>query len=473
MIDMRNLRLTLTLICVMVMSIAQAATPKYVFYFIGDGMGVGQVQALRTYYKTVGEPADDAVHFYDFPFASIITTYSANSDVTDSAAAGTALACGSKTHNGMIGMDADTVALTSVAKQMKAKGRGVALISSVCLDDATPAAFYATSPNRNYYYSIAQQGAESGFDFLAGAYFRDPYGVKAKSAGNVFAEYEAAGYEIVRGREGYDNALSARAERILWLDADTVSENRIGYVVDGDNGDMTLPQLVESGIDFLYKKYPKGFFMMAEGGAIDHMGHANDPAGVLGELRAFDAAVQEAYEFYLKHPNETLIIITADHETGGLSMGANGVYAVDMNVVEPVEISKGEFAVLMRNLFETNGRRTTWEHVETLMSQHLGLCSEVKLTAGEEGRLKVLFQEVLENRSKDVETLYHNFDELTNEIYKVYSDKCHFGWTTSGHSGNPVPLFVIGAGAEYFEGTGWLDNTDIPRLIGKATRVTK
>ncbi len=469
---MRNIRLATVVLLLTVVGMVQAATPKYVFYFIGDGMGLGQVQALRTYFKTVGGD-DTLVHFYDFPMASFITTFSANSDVTDSAAAGTALSCGVKTNNGMLGMDADTVAATSVAKHMKAAGKGVAIISSVCLDDATPAAFYAHCPNRGQYYDIAREGAASGYDILAGAYFRDPFGVRAGVEGNVFAEYEAAGYTIIRGATGYDEAKTKGAERILWLDNDSTTENRIGYVVDGETQDVTLPQMVHSSIDFLYKKYPKGFFMMAEGGAIDHMGHANDPAGVLGELRAFDDAVREAYEFYKKHPNETLIVVTADHETGGLAMGANGVYAVDMNIVDCVSVSKGKFTQAMRQLLAENGRATTWAQVRELMSQHLGLGDNVALTAGEEGELMIIFQELLDNRSADIKTLYHNFDELTNEIYKIYSGKCGFGWTTSGHSGNPVPLFVVGAGMEHFQGKGWLDNTQIPYILGKAARVMK
>ena len=122
----------------------------------------------------------------------------------------------------MIGMDADTVALTSIAKKMKASGRGVAIMSSVCIDDATPASFYATVPSRHQYHSIASQGAASGFDLLAGAYFRDPYGVRAHTQGNVFAEYQASGYTVVRGRDGY--TLPQDASRVLWLDNDSTTE---------------------------------------------------------------------------------------------------------------------------------------------------------------------------------------------------------------------------------------------------------
>lgn len=463
---MKKFRHVISLIFLLWGGVVFSAVPKYVFYFIGDGMGMGQVQALRTYFNNVNDSLSELPHFYDAQVAGLITTYSANDDITDSAAAGTALACGAKSRNGMIGMDADTVPLVSVAKMMKRAGRGVAVMSSVCLDDATPAAFYASSPSRNNYYHIASQGSESGFDFMAGAYFRDPYGVRCGSKGNVFAQYEAAGYAIVRGREGYNDAVKAHAQRVLWLDKDTTTENRIGYAIDGDNGDMTLPQMVRCGIDFLYGKYPKGFFMMAEGGAIDHMGHGNDPSGILCETIEFDAAVREAIEFYKKHPRETLIVITADHETGGMSVGTiDSNHKPNMHYLQCAMLSKGEFGNAMRKLLVQRGKNATWGDVTSLMSENLGLGSYIPMTAGEEGYLMMAFQEVLDEKSKEQETLYANYDELTKEVFKVYSAKMGIGWTTVHHTACPVPIFVMGVGADKFDNKGWLDNTDVPRIL--------
>lgn len=468
---MKIKRFLITALLLLMVGVVYAAKPKYVFYFIGDGMGIGQVQTLRTYFKNVPDADADKMHFYDFPVASFITTYSASDDITDSAAAGTALATGCKTRNSMIGMDADTVALTSVAKLLKTAGRGVAVMSSVCLDDATPSAFYASRPSRHDYHQIALQGAASDFDFMAGAYFRDPYGVRAKTPGNVFANYEAAGYTVVRGRQGYNDAIAGKARKVLWLDNDTTTENRIGYAIDGDNGDMTLPQMVRSGIDFLYKNYPKGFFIMAEGGAIDHMGHGNEAPGALLEVREFDAAVREAYEFYKQHPHETLIIVTADHETGGMSLGTEVNSTPALHYVQYAKASKGEFGNMLKKLMREKGKKTTWGDVRSLMSQLTGLGDAIAITAGEEGYLMMIFQRILDNRGKNIKTLYADFDELTNEIFKLYSNKMGIGWTTSHHSGCPVPLFVVGAGSEAFTGQGWLDNTDIPRTIAKLSGV--
>ena len=471
---MKKIRLVAVMSLLICAGCAMGATPKYVFYFIGDGMGIAQVQALRTYYKQMGDSVAQLPHFYDAPVMGYITTYSANDDITDSAAAGTALACGSKTRNGMIGMDADTVALTSVAKKMKAAGRGVAVMSSVCLDDATPSAFYASRPSRHHYHQIEQQGAASGFDFMAGAYFRDPYGVRCGVPGNVFAEYEAAGYTIVRGREGFNDAIKADARRVLWLDNDTTTENRIGYAIDGDNGDMTLPQMVRSGIDFLYTNHPQGFFMMAEGGAIDHMGHGNDPSGVLRETIEFDAAVREAIAFYNEHPQETLIVITADHETGGFSVGTiDSRHKVNMHYLSCATMSKSVFGDRMRELLAQRGKDIAWEDVTAFMADRLGLGIHIPMTANEEARLQEVLQKVIDEKSEDQKTLYANYDELTKEIYKLYSAKLGLGWTTVHHTGSPVPLFVMGVGAEAFDNKGWLDNTDVPRIIADVCGVNE
>lgn len=470
---MKTYRFITLLLAVWMAGAALAATPKYVFFFIGDGMGVGQVQLLRTYYKNTPDADRDLPHFYDFPVVSLVTTFSANDDMTDSAAAGTALACGKKTRNNMLGMDADTVALTSLAKRMKQAGRGVAVMSSVCLDDATPGAFYASRPARGDYYEIARQGAASGFDFLAGAYFRDPYGLKAGTPGNVFAEYEAAGYTVVRGKDGYDDAVAAQARRILWLDADTTTENSIGRVIDAHDDDMTLPQMVRSAIEHLYKNSPKGFFVMAEGGAIDHLSHSNDPAGVVRETQEFDAAVREAYEFYRRHPKETLILVTADHETGGLGLGViESRYKQHMDYVQYAHVSKDNFWNEFTAYVGGDARNYTWENAERFMAEKLGLGTHIQLTAGEKGELMQVFQKSVIDKTADVEhTLYADYNAFTAAVYKLFSAKMGIGWTTASHTGNAVPLFVLGAGADKFAAAGWLDNTDLQRIIGELCRL--
>lgn len=150
------------------LALAANATPKYIFMFIGDGMGMGHVMATETYNRLVLNNNENIL-MMQFPVASMAMTYSANSPVTDSAAAGTALATGNKTKNGMIGMTPDSVAVTSIATELKAQGYGVGLVTSVAYDDATPASFYAHQTYRGMYEEINADGAKCGFNFLGGA----------------------------------------------------------------------------------------------------------------------------------------------------------------------------------------------------------------------------------------------------------------------------------------------------------------
>lgn len=212
--------------------------------------------------------------------------------------------------------------------------------------------------------------------------------------------------------------------------------------------------------------------MVAEGGAIDHLAHGNDAAGVIRETKEFDAAVREAFEFYSRHPKETLIIVTADHETGGLGMGVNGSRKPLMEYVAGVRVSKSRFGEAFRRSVKDAGGQISWADARKVLAEQLGLGTTIALTAGEEGHLMQVFQEtVIDKQGKGEHTLYAKFDGFTAEVFKLYSKKLGVGWTTNHHTANPVPLFAIGAGADKFVKVGWLDNTDLPRLIGEACRV--
>jgi alkaline phosphatase len=276
---------------------------------------------------------------------------------------------------------------------------------------------------------------------MAGAYFRDPYGKRAKTPGNVFADYDKAGYNIVRGSNGYRDAMERDAQRILWLDNDTTTENRIGYAIDGPIDDVTLPLMVRSGIDFLYQKYPQGFFMMAEGGAIDHMGHGNDAAGMVCEIREFDAAIREAYNFYLQHPDETLIIVTADHETGGIVLGYTGQYKLNLKALSSQKVSIDKLAAMLSAMGET-----TWGKVAELVKENIGV----------EPRGN-------HNADEDVEMTSDLAKRIAYEAIYDLDRAALLSWASGNHSGTFVPLFAIGENADRFNGV--IDNTDIPLII--------
>ncbi|WP_373798738.1 alkaline phosphatase, partial [Bacteroides heparinolyticus] len=299
------------------MTYAQQA--KYVFYFIGDGMGVNQVNGTEMYLAELeGRIGIKPLLFTTFPVAGMATTFSATNSVTDSSAAGTALSTGEKTYNGAIGMDDNKNVLQTVAEKAKKAGKKVGVTTSVSVDHATPAAFYAHQPNRSMYYEIALDLPKAGFDFYAGGGFLKPTTTAdKKEAPSIFPIFEENGYTIARGLDEY-RSKAAKADKMILIQKEGAEPSCLPYAIDRKEGDLTLAEITESAISFLTKGKDKGFFLMVEGGKIDWACHSNDPATTFNEVVDMDNAVRVAYDFYKKHPKETLIVITADHETGGL-----------------------------------------------------------------------------------------------------------------------------------------------------------
>lgn len=443
-------------------SSATGADLKYIFYFIGDGMGIAEATNSQLYNKEVlGN--DTPLLMTTFPVVSMITTHSASSDVTDSAAAGTALATGSKTRNGMLGMSADTVAVNSVARNLADQGYGIGIVTSVAIDDATPGAFYAHVPNRSQFYEIGRSLAESGYQFAAGAALRGTRDKEGKDNG-LMDYFKKNNVSVSYGLDGLDK----KAEKVLVLSPfHEKMNNDIGYTVDSIPGALTLPALTQAGLDHLRRTNPDRFFMMVEGGNIDHAGHSNDGGNTVREVINFNEALQIAYDFYLQHPEETLILVTADHETGGMSVGCRTTgYSAHPEVARAQKISKDFFNDYCKDLIKS-GKSISWEEMQAVLADKLGIGSAVKLSDSELEELKSLFEQtfVSHNAGDDVKTLYSSSSRFVEKAFSLLNWKSGFGWTTNDHTGHPVPLYVIGAGAENF--TNFNDNTDLPKKILK------
>jgi alkaline phosphatase len=438
---------------------SESKAPKYVFYMIGDGMGFNHVVNSQIYSNEVlgnSEP----LTMLSFPIATMARTHSASTDVTDSAAAGTALSTGSKTRNGMLGMNADTVAVTSIAKTLFDSGWGVGLITTVAIDDATPGAFYAHVPNRREYMTVGRQLAESGYQFAAGAGLgaaRDKQGKRT----DLLDYFAQKGVTVAYGPEG----LQTKADRLLVLSTDTVKTWNVGYTIDSVAGALTLPMMTEAGLKHMMRVTPDRFFMMIEGGNIDHAGHANDGGTILREVINFDQAIKLVYDFYLQHPDETLIVVTADHETGGMSIGDDFTgYNVYPRVAALQKVSKEQFGDHLKSMAR-NRRAYTWEDMEEYLRENLGFWSAVKLTEQETEELQKMFNDMLSGRNSapDQKTLYATFDGFTARVFNLLNDKAGLGFTTTKHTGAAVPVFAVGVGAERFSGVN--DNTDLPKKI--------
>ena len=424
------------MLLLLIVAVGYAKGPKYIFYFIGDGMGPSHVLGTELYLGelqgVIGRP--QKLCFTQFPESAFVTTYSATNGVTDSAASGTALSTGCKTYNAAIGVGKDSLNVYSIAADLSAKGMAIGVATTVPINHATPAAFYAHNVSRHNYDEIAPWMLEAGYDFYAGGDVKGSNEARSMVYGNA----EKMGYTIARGYNDY-LAKAEGAEKIMLYQKDVATE--LPYAINRTEKDLTLAQITAAGIDFLEEKSKKGFFMMIEGGKIDYAAHNDDGATVFQEVLDFDAAVAVAYEFYKKHKDETLIIVTADHETGGLVLGYRGDYTLNLKALSSQKVSVERMIEILQA-----EKETTWERLEQLVKENIGVGIRKKKANGER-----------------VTVDYDLAREIAyNAVYDL-NRSAALSWASGNHSGTFVPLFAIGKGADMFNGV--IDNTDIPKII--------
>ena len=459
---MKKLLGTALLLLVVLASFAK--TPKYVFYFIGDGMGPSHVLGTEYYLGelegVIGRP--NKLCFTQFPKSAFVSTFSKSNGVTDSAASGTALATGSKTKNGYLGVEMDTTVVYSVAHAAKQAGYAVGISSTVGINHATPGAFYAHQPGRSRYYEIGQDMLTADYDFYAGG---DLIVNKAEQRDEIYEKAKAQGYTIARGFDDY-KANGKNAKKLMLYQKEVATD--LPYAIDREEGDLTLAQITEAGIEFLSKKSKKGFFFMVEGGKIDYASHSDDGATALNEVIDFDNAIKVAYEFYKKYPNETLIVVTADHETGGLVLGYSGAYALNLKALKGQKVSADRMASILRRASRAR-MELRWERVQELLKENFGLWGEIEMTKEETHELRVYFEQAY--ATTDIAKRESKLSSMAHRAKQMVNQKALLSWAGPNHSASFVPLFAIGAGAENFHGV--IDNTDIPKTIKKIARYAK
>lgn len=438
---------------------AQDQGPRYIFYFIGDGMGMGPVMTAQAYNREILKN-DQPLLMMQFPVVSWCMTYSASHSITDSAAAGTALSTGHKTKNGMLGMDPDTVSVTSIARQFKDAGYGVGIVTSVAPDDATPGAFYAHVPYRKMYYDIDIQAARSGYDFLAGAGLLGTVTADGDST-DVLDVMAEQGVQMIYGP---DEITRINSDKVFLVNPRGTSPYNIGYTIDSIGGVLTLPLIAETCLEHLERVSPDRFFMMVEGGNIDHALHGNDGGAAVKEVLNFDQALKVAYDFYLAHPDETLILVTADHDTGGMvNVHSRTGQHMPLGVFDWQKVSKEEFSNYCKSLLRDR-RVYRWEDMQEYLEQNLGLFTHIPVSEERLESLKKMFNDTFEMRnSADQKTLYASFNAFAVEVFKLVNDAAGAAFTTVGHSGNPVPVFAVGVGSDEFKGLN--NNSDLPAKI--------
>lgn len=445
---------------------------KYCFLFIGDGMGVAQVNLTEAYLAAVNnEKGFQKLSFTQFPEAGLVSTYANDRFITCSAAAGTAFATGYKTNINHISTDTTgEKPFKSIATICKENGMKVGILSSVSIDHATPAVFYAHQDSRNNYFEIGVDLAKSDFDFFGGGGLKEPNGQLDGVDMNALILAEENGFTIVNTQQDLLSLMPGK-ERIIAIHPDILEGSAaMPYTIDKPAG-PSLADFTSKGIELL--KNETGFFMMIEGGKIDWACHSNDAATSIHETIAFDEAVKVAIDFYKKHPDETLIIVTADHETGGMALGAEATkYETYFKYLQYQNISIDKFgqrlAEFEKNL--TGNFDADINNLLELVGNNFGLGKEIPITEEDKSKLWFAFENTVKNKTSS-KTIYSDFPPIAETIINMVSEKAGVGWTTYGHTGINVPIYAIGPGAELFSGV--IDNTEIPEIMMQQLGVEK
>lgn len=481
----------------------ETGVPKYVFLFIGDGMSYPQVQ-LTNYFvsassqdgaKTAtvdGEEkailnSKNQLNMMTLPVAGSAQTYDSTSFAPDSASTATSIATGNKTWSGSINVSEDfSEEYETIAEKLKAqKDYKIGIISSVNLNHATPAAFYAHQESRNSYYEIGEELIESNFDYFAGGGLKQTTGADEDKE-DLYTLAENAGYKVVKTQAEVE-ALTAEDGKAIVIDEHLADGDAMSYEVDRADGEWALADYVEKGIEVLDND--NGFFMMVEGGKIDWACHANDATSTIADTIALDDAVGKALEFYNEHPDETLIIVTGDHETGGLTIGFAGTdydtflknfenqkisYAkFDSDYVSAYKENKTDFDTVMKDVTELFGLQVPTEDgaEDTQQKDSADKHPESEdtgalvMTEYEYQQLKNAYDTTMARTGEEEEfgqeeyIKYGSYEPLTVTITHILNNKSGVNFGSYAHTGLPVEVLVQGTGAESFD--GYYDNTDI------------
>lgn len=436
--------------------------PKYVFYFIGDGMGIQQINTAQAFLDSDQNLWEDTkLVFSEFPVAGYSTTTAHNRYITGSAAAGTALASGFKTSINTLGLNHDhTDSLFSVAYYAKKHGYNVGVATNVSIDHATPGAFYAHQPTRRLYHEIAHDLINSGYEYFGSGGFIDPLGDESENPrGDAYAVGSEKGVYFTTDLT-LDDSIKSAYQTIVFSAPNPASGASLKSRIDNLEGDeVILKNIVEQGIEVL--KNDNGFFFMVEGGKIDWGCHDNDAALVVHEVIDFSEAIQVAIDFYNQYPNETLIVITADHETGGMALGNREMrYESDVSLLAHQKVSGDALRTKVEEYLTANPKPTIKQVQEFIFSDSI---ISVPIAEFTEYELKE-FNDVVK-RALLLENGYRKYSMISSAAIDMLNHRAGIGWTSGSHTASPVPVYALGVGQDKFSGS--MDNVDIPRRIAE------
>ncbi|MGE7761577.1 alkaline phosphatase [Peribacillus sp. NPDC097895] len=406
---------------------------RNVIFMIGDGMGVSYTSAYRYLKDNPGTKVAERTEFDKYLVGQQMT-YPEDSaqNITDSASAATAMSSGVKTYNAAIAVDNDKSEVKTVLEAAKGKGKATGLVATSEITHATPASFGAHDENRKNMNSIADDYYN---DLIKGEHKIDVLLGGGKSNFerpdiNLAKAFKKDGYSYVTDKK---QMLKDKNEQVLGLFA---SEG-LPKMIDRPNETPSLEDMTSSAIKRLNKD-KDGFFLMVEGSQVDWAGHDNDIVGAMSEMEDFEKAYKAAIEF-AKKDKHTLVVATADHSTGGFSIGAKGIYNW---YGEPIKAAKRTPDFMADAIVKG-------ADVEKTLKQYINQ-NKVKLT-----------NEEIKTVTEAAKT--KNVTNVDNAIEAIFDNRTNTAWTTGGHTGEDVPVYAYGPYKERF--AGQVDNTDHAKII--------
>jgi alkaline phosphatase len=435
---------------------AAERAPKYVFVFLADGAGIAHMEITRQYNRVIhntGLLIADKIMAEGI--LGLMTTHAADSLTTDSAAAATAMALGCKAKLGVLGICADGTLAKSAVEVAREKGMKIGLVTNSTVYDASPAAFATHTADRRQFRPIIERYIDIAPDLILGG-GREQFSPGSYSAGrkiegkDYLLSFTAKGYSYVTNKKELEQVKSGK---VLGLFA----KRDMSFEIDRDKEtEPSVYDMTKAAIRLLNGDNAHGFFAFIETENIDTAAHLSDVAALVKDYREFDRAVGIAYEFYRKYPLDTLIIVTSDHETGGLGFtqalkdlnGTPGVQRLaatsdDLKKIDSIQIS-------LRKATEILGRHPTAAGLDKLMKDYFSgfrLAPDIKEA--------ILKQQPLSR------TLF--LDVTAHALGMMVANNTQAYWQTSSHTNHPVFVAAIGPGAERFR--GYQDNVDFGRNL--------
>ncbi len=416
--------------------------PKYIFLFIGDGMSSAQVELTEIYQNSIQNKKFDEqelLSFTQFKTIGLRKNYSNDNYIPDSAASATALATGILTYNGAVNVDMKGQDITPLTYELNKQGKKIGIITTMSLTHATPAAFYANSSSRLNYEDIANDLFNSGFDYFAGG---TVFGMDDE---HVQTKAKEKGYNIINDVNLFNN-IDKNKKNII-ISPTTNSEGFLPIALD-DKTEFNLASYVEKGIEALDND--KGFFIMAESGLIDMAGHNNDARSVISEVQELNSAVNVALEFAKKHPEETLIIVTGDHETGGLTLGTENT----------------NHSLFLERLQE---QKHSYEHLITYAQEMIN--NNISYTEMLD-YLNINYN-IQPDETNTFEQTYDNItlgdtQALKTAVLEVMAKRAGINFSSTYHTADRIPIYAYGQKSEQFNGV--YDSKTFNEILRKITQ---